>query len=87
MKNRILTFIIGVLVGAIITTIGFYIYEKTGVNKNNPMQNGNKQQMMQQDGNMVNPPEKPSGEERTLPDMPSGDMGNFVNMQDQENNS
>lgn len=29
MKNRILTFIIGLLVGAIITTIGFCVYTKS----------------------------------------------------------
>jgi len=29
MKNRILTFIIGILVGAIITTVGFLIYNKS----------------------------------------------------------
>ena len=28
MKNKILSFIIGMLVGAILTTIGFFIYEK-----------------------------------------------------------
>lgn len=28
MKNKFLTFIIGMLVGAIITTIGFYFYTK-----------------------------------------------------------
>ena len=33
MKNRILTFIIGVLVGAILATAGFLIYSKT-MNKN-----------------------------------------------------
>lgn len=29
MKNRVLTFIIGILVGAIIATLGFYIYART----------------------------------------------------------
>ena len=33
MKNRILTFVIGVLVGSIITCIGFLIYSKS-MNKN-----------------------------------------------------
>lgn len=42
MKNRILTFVIGALVGSIITTIGFLIYSKTmnkniGFNGRNPM--------------------------------------------------
>ena len=33
MRNRILTFIIGILVGAILATAGFLIYSKT-INKN-----------------------------------------------------
>ena len=33
MKNRILTFIIGILVGAILATAGLLIYSKT-INKN-----------------------------------------------------
>ncbi len=37
MKNKILPFVIGILVGAIITTVGFLIYEKT--NTNNMMPN------------------------------------------------
>jgi len=54
MKNRILTFIIGVLVGAILTTLGFLIYTKvTMPDMRRPMMN--------QDGGM-RPPEFPSGE-------------------------
>ena len=37
MKNKILPFVIGILVGAIIATVGFLIYEKT--NTNNMMPN------------------------------------------------
>ena len=62
MKNRILTFIIGILVGAILTTAGFLIYSKT-INKNmNPNermpmnQNG---QMQMPNGEMGEPPAKP----------------------------
>ena len=36
MKNKILIFIIGVLVGAIIATAGFLIYEKTNSNNEIP---------------------------------------------------
>lgn len=46
MKNKVLTFIIGVLVGAIITTLGFLIYNKVVV-KNN----FNQPEMMQMNGN------------------------------------
>lgn len=73
MKNKILTFIIGVLVGAIITTAGFLIYEKVNTN-NNAMPNGERPQMMERE-NGGTPPEKPDGEQGqnngTPPEMPS----------------
>lgn len=64
MKNRILTFIIGVLLGAILVTAGFLIYSKT-INKNQnemtkPFQNNG--QMQRPNGNMGERPEKPQGE-------------------------
>lgn len=66
MKNKILTFIIGVLVGAIIATVGFYFYSKNNNSKSGGMPDGNPPQMMQ-DGNSKGmpsgtPPEKPDGE-------------------------
>ena len=64
MKNRILTFIIGVLVGAIIATAGFLIYSKS-VNQNpNEMMMPTEQneQMQRPEANMGNPPAKPEGE-------------------------
>lgn len=61
MKNKILTFIIGVLVGAIITTIGFYIFHKTNINQEPAIPNGEMPQMMEQE-NGSTPPEKLSGE-------------------------
>lgn len=73
MKNKILTFIIGVLVGAIITTAGFLVYENINTN-NNGMPNGERPQMME-NGNGETPPEKPDGEQGqmggTPPEMPS----------------
>lgn len=71
MKNRILTFIIGILCGAIITTIGFMFYIK-----------GFQSQIMQpenedmfkpgemrepQIGQIGQPPEKPNGEMQINP--------------------
>lgn len=58
MKNRILTFVIGVLVGAIVATVGFYCYSKNAKPMN---MNGQMPEMMQrgEDGQM---PEKPDGE-------------------------
>ena len=64
MKNRILTFIIGILVGAIMATSGFLIYNKS-INKNqNEMMKTfeNNGQMQRLNGNMGEPPEKPQGD-------------------------
>lgn len=63
MKNRILTFVIGVLTGAIIMTLVFMIFNKPNINVNNgnvpPNENG---QMQIPNGNMGEPPEKPNGD-------------------------
>lgn len=71
MKDKILVFIIGLLVGAIITASGFLIYQN--VNKNtNQMPSGEQMQMMQRpDGEA--PPEKPRGTENDTnrPEPPS----------------
>jgi len=59
MKNRILTFIIGMLVGAILSTAGFLVYSKS-INVNQmmrPMEEGG--QIQRPGGNMQNPPVKP----------------------------
>ena len=66
MKNRILTFIIGILVGAIITTTGFLVYNKSINNNQNEMmkQFENNGQMQRPNGNMGEPPEKPQGDFR-----------------------
>ena len=60
MKNRILTFIIGVLTGAIIMALAFLIFNKPNENINNgnfpPNENG---KMQRPNGNMGEPPEKP----------------------------
>ena len=80
MKDKILTFFIGVLVGAIIATIGYYIYSKNI--KSEGMPNGAPPQMMQ-DGNnsgMPNgtPPELPNGEK------PNNSDENSTNTQNNE---
>lgn len=62
MKNRVLTFIIGILVGAILSTLGFLIYIKSINNNVNPNQFDNMQmngEMQPSNGNMGEPPEKP----------------------------
>ena len=74
MKNRILTFIIGVLVGAILATAGFLIYSKS-INKNPnemmmPMEGNG--QMQKPEGDMGEPPAKPEGDFR--PTMPNNNI-------------
>ena len=67
MKNRILTFIIGILVGAILATAGFLIYSKTinkNINQNERMPFEKNGQMERPNGNMGEPPEKPQGDFR-----------------------
>ena len=66
MKNRVLTFIIGILVGAIITTLIFLIYSKTM--NDNFRKNGFDRNMIREDmhmqmpgENMEEPPAKPDG--------------------------
>jgi len=65
MKNRILTFIIGMLVGAILTTTGFLMYSK-GLNKNSngklPVENN--RPIQPPSGIMGEPPAKPDGDFR-----------------------
>ena len=73
MKNRILTFIIGILVGAILATSGFFIYSKS-INKNKnqnemmkPFENNG--QMQRPNGDIGAAPEKP--QEDFQPTMPN----------------
>ncbi|MGN1379666.1 MAG: hypothetical protein ACI4XR_04680 [Bacilli bacterium] len=62
MKNRILTFIIGALTGAIIMTLVFLIFNKSNDNTNignfPPQENG---EMQRPNGNMGEPLEKSDG--------------------------
>ena len=65
MKEKILTFIIGMLVGAIIATGGYYFYSKSNTKGLKGMPDGERPTMMQ-DGNKNDrgtPPEKPSDDE------------------------
>jgi len=67
-KNRILTFIIGVLTGAIIMALVFLIFNKPNENINNgnfpPNENG---QIERPNGNMGEPPERPNGDMQMPP--------------------
>ncbi len=61
MKNKILPFVIGVLIGAIIATAGFLIYEKTNTNNKIPNRERTGEMMNRGDGEI--PPDRPNGEE------------------------
>lgn len=80
MKNKILNFIIGVLVGAIIATVGFYFYSKNNNSNKGGMPDGNPPQMMQ-NGNSTGmpsgtPPEKPDGDNSNAKGGPGGQKQN-----------
>lgn len=75
MKNRILTFVIGILVGAILATTGFLIYSKImnkNINPNERMPFENKEQMQRPEGQMSEPPAKPEGDFQ--PTMPNNNI-------------
>lgn len=63
MRNKILTFIIGMLVGAILTTVGFLIYNKEVKNDSEQpgmvQMDGNRQMGQPANGDMEEPPAKP----------------------------
>ncbi len=73
MKNKILILIIGILIGAVVTSTIFYIYQKNNMNTNGGAdfsQNGE----MPNGENGQTPPDKPSGDNsETPPEKPSGE--------------
>ena len=74
MKDKILVFVIGLLVGAILTASAFLILDKTTTNDQMPM--GDRMQMMERpDGET--PPEKPEDRQNDgeRPEMPSKNNG------------
>ena len=65
MKNKILPFIIGVLIGAILATGGFFIYENAKGTDNQVVNSfENRRQMKGQEGGFdgQTPPDMPDGE-------------------------
>ena len=79
-KEKIILFVIGVLVGAVISTAAFFVYTKTlGTSSNT---SGSSSQQMQGGGT---PPEMPSGENGsnsqggTPPEKPSDDNNSESN--------
>lgn len=75
MKDKILVFIIGFLVGAVIATGVFFIISKNNSN-NGPQMNGGTPPQMPS-GENGQPPEKPSGENNGQPpEMPNNSTQN-----------
>lgn len=95
MKEKILTFIIGVLVGAIIATGGYYLYSKNNDNHRGGMPDGERPAMMQQDGNNTDgsntdrgtPPEKPSDDDGNGPKGMPGEKNDSSNTQENNTNT
>ena len=87
MKDKVLTFVIGFLVGAIVATAGYIVYEKVkDKNVDKQFQEGNGGfEMMRPNGkmeDMENMPELPSGE---MPkDMPQFNEGENPSEKDDE---
>ena len=80
MKDKIIFLIIGMLIGAIITTGGFFIYNKSlndNSTKSEDMQmNENEKMQSGPNGEMGTPPEKPDGDSfGEPPSKPDGDNG------------
>ena len=77
MKEKILIFIIGLLVGAVIATGAFFVYTKaTTCNANNNAQTGmpggNPRSIPRgQNNEKGQPPEKPDGDSEQQPEMPN----------------
>lgn len=71
MKDKILVFIIGLLIGAILATGGFLIYEKNSTS-NTQIQSQDGGKMQPPDGNsMGEPPAKPDGDSNTMQEPPA----------------
>ena len=64
MKDKIMVFIIGLLLGAVIATGAFYVYTKTSTKCECSTQN------------VGEPPQMPNGQNGTPPEKPDGESGN-----------
>ena len=75
MKDKIIIFVIGILLGAVLSTGAFYIYTATNGNtcsNENTQMNGGQPPKMPggQNGGNGQPPEKPDGENGQPPEKP-----------------
>lgn len=71
MKDKIFVFIIGLLVGAVVTASGFLVYEK--INQNTTQTQNQEQMQIMERPDGETPPEKPDGDDNngTRPEPPS----------------
>lgn len=80
MKNKILVLIIGILIGAIITTSAFLIYNKVAIKNQKEQEtmriDGNGQMQPPSNRNMGEPPSMPNGNGGTPPEKPSNSNNN-----------
>ena len=83
MKDKILLFVIGVLVGAVIATGAFFIYTKSSCSSNNGP-GGNPPSM--QNSENGGPPEMPNGENGQPPARPR-ENNTQTNTQSEQTNS
>jgi hypothetical protein len=73
MKDKIMLFVIGVLLGAVIATGAFYVYTKAtnSCNSNNIEMSGPPEMPNGQNNENGEPPAKPDGENGEPPEKPS----------------
>lgn len=90
MKDKILTLIIGILIGAILAAGGFLIYNNvSGNNQSQPemmQMNGNGDQANGDNSEMGDPPSKPDGDDSEEPPSKPDDS-NTTNSTDSKSNS
>ena len=76
MKDKFIFFVIGLLLGAIISTSAFYVYSKS-INTQMPMNNGNPPSISSDSSNDSNqPPDMPSNDSNQSNDQSSGGNNN-----------
>lgn len=72
MKDKLIMFIIGVLVGCVLSTGGFYFYNSASNCDCNQIEHMG-EPPEKPNGENETPPEKPNGENKTPPEKPSGE--------------
>lgn len=84
MKEKILTLIIGILIGAILATAGFIVYDNVNDKKEDNTTNTSTSEEFnggkgQRPGNFGNDGNMPNFEDGEIPEMPNGEMPEMPN--------